>query len=97
MEDYLAPFAQAFRSLPAVVFDDVGSVGDVVVRQKDFDGKSWFYVVNTGAKPARVSLSIPAGTHDLVSGNALTVSTLELKPYELRSFSAPKGRPSLVK
>ena len=98
MEDYLAPFAQAFRSLPAVVFDDVGSVGNVVVRQKDFDGKSWFYVANTGAKPATVALSAPAGTADLVSGAPLGGKTsLALKPYEFRSFSAPKGRPSVGK
>jgi hypothetical protein len=98
MEDYLAPFAQAFRSLPAVVFDDVGSVGDVVVRQKDFDGKSWFYVVNTGAKPASVAFSAPAGTTDLVTGASLDgKATLALRPYEFRSFSAPKGRPSVGK
>ena len=98
MENYLAPFAQAFRSLPAVVFDDVGTVGDVVVRQKDFDGKSWFYVVNAGAKPATVAVSMPDGSADLVSGEKFGgTAKLSLAPYSLRSFSAPSGRPSVSK
>ena len=95
MEEPFARFSQAFRSLPAVKFDDVCRKGDVVVRQKDFGGKSWFYVVNTGAKPAVVDLSLPDGTKDLVSGEA-PGKTLKasLRPYEMRSYSAPKGAPS---
>ena len=95
MEEPFARFSQAFRSLPAVTFSDVCRKGDVVVRQKDFGGKSWFYVVNTGAKPAAVELSLPDGTKDLVSGEALgkTLKTT-LRPYEMRSFGAPKGAPS---
>ena len=100
MEDVLVPFLQAFRALPAVVMRDVAAVGDVRVRQCAFDGKTYFYVVNTGAKPAKVTLDFPAKTRNLVTGEVFEGKlfgtrgerrTLTLAPYELRSFSAPKG------
>lgn len=96
MEEPLARFSQAFRALPAVVFDDVTRVGDVVVRQNVFAGKSWFYVVNTGSAAATAELAVPKGTRDLVTGEiAGPELRLDLAPYELRSYSAPRGRPSL--
>jgi hypothetical protein len=102
MEDVLVPFVQAFRALPAVVFDDVGGTETVKLRHKDFDGRSWFYIVNTDMKPARVKLSVPKRTHDLVTDERVggvfseETLTLQLKPYEMRSFSAPEGRPQLL-
>ena len=65
-EDVLVPFIQAFRALPAVVFDDVPSAGDplVKVRRKVFDGKTYLYAINTSDKPSRVTLDVPPGTED---------------------------------
>ena len=98
-EDVLVPFMRAFRALPAVVFDDVPSeAGDslVRVRQKEFDGKSYFYVVNTGEADVAVDVQFPPSTEDLVTGKQVggTAVPLRLKPYELRSFVAPAGRPA---
>lgn len=101
MEEVLVPFMQAFRALPAVVFDDAGGTETVKLRHKDFDGKSWFYVVNTDMKPARVRLSVPERTRDLVTGEQVSgprsseTLDMELGPYEMRSYAAPDGLPSL--
>ena len=105
MEDVLVPFVQAFRALPAVVFDDVGAAtpDGVRLRQKTYEGASWFYVVNTEAKPVRVTLEVPKRSRDLVRdervGGLMGASTLDLvlQPYELRSYSAPEGLPRRVK
>jgi len=96
MEKFLVPFARAFRALPAVTMDTLPGGGEFVrLRQKDYDGKSYFYVVNTGREPAEVTLRMPEGTADLVSGEKLGGKTaLTLAPYSLRSFSAPSGRPA---
>ena len=105
MEDVFVPFVQAFRALPAVVFDDVGAPGSdaVRLRQKTYEGASWFYVVNTDAKPVRVKLEVPARTRDLVKdtrvGGLMGTETLEivLGPYEMRSYAAPEGQPRRLK
>ena len=99
MERHLAAFAQAFRALPAVTMRDVGERDGVMVRQANFDGHSYFYVVNTEAAPRTVAIGFPPASKDLVSGKNLvggsrdTHVTLALKPYELRSFVAPCGKP----
>ena len=88
-EDVLVPFIQAFRALPAVAFDDVPCAGDplVKVRRKVFDGKTYLYAINTGDKPARVTLDVPPGTEDLVTGQGVTSPvTLDLQAYELRAL-----------
>lgn len=98
------PFAQAFRALPAVAFDDVGAVppDGVRLRQAAYGGKSWFYVLNTASAPVRVKLEVPARTRDLVAdervGGLLGASTLELilKPCELRAYAASEGLPRRV-
>lgn len=103
MEDVLVPFLQAFRALPAVVFDDVAAVGDVRVRAKTYDGKSWFYVVNTSDRKQKIKIEFPAKTVNLVSGEVYKGGLfggaekleLELAPYEMRSYSAPKGKPKV--
>lgn len=95
-EDVLVPWMRAFRALPAVRMAEVGRVGEVVARQADFDGRSYFYVVNTSERSVSVDVAFPRGTIDLVSGVAFAGATaLQLQPYELRSFSAPKGKPGL--
>ena len=96
-------FAQAFRALPAVVFDDVGTATDGVrLRQKTYGGTSWFYVVNTEPRPVRVTLEVPSRARDLVKdervGGLMGSATLELvlKPYELRAYAASEGLPRRV-
>jgi len=98
MEACLTPFLQALRALPAVEMDEVGRRGPVVVRQKDFRGASYFYVVNTADKPTTVKLAVPTGTVDRVTGESPDVASdgtvdLALGPYGFRSFSAAIGRP----
>ena len=97
MEEVLVPFVRAFRALPAVTMADVGRVGDVVARQADFDGRSYFYVVNTDLAAKRVTVAFPDGSVDLVTGERLSDErAVDLRPYELRSFAAPAGRPALT-
>lgn len=90
MEDVLVPFVQAFRALPPVRMRETGRLGDVVVRQVDFDGHSYFYVVNTAGEPVTLEVSLPSGTTDLVSGLSLSrgKTTVRLDAYELRSFQS---------
>ena len=97
-EDVLVPWMRAFRALPAVRMAEIGRIGDVVARQADFDGRSYFYVVNTGKDETTVKVTFPEGTKDLVSGEARSAvpADLKLAPYELRSFSAPKGQPIVL-
>ena len=104
MEDQLVPFAQAFRALPGVVFDDVGGTDVVKLRYKNHWGKSWFYLVNTDNKPATVTVELPSKTLDLVTGETwggffggTASTTFKLAPYQMRSFSAPEGQPKWVK
>ena len=107
MEAELVPFAQAFRALPAVVMEDVAAPAENVrVRACSFNEKTYFYVVNAGGSPATVRLEFPAKTQDLVTGETwgdgffgggATVQELKLRPWELRSYSAPEGRPRAVR
>jgi hypothetical protein len=95
MEEHLRAFAAAYRALPAVVMDEIGRQGNVVLRHADFAGKSYFYLVNTDHAPAEVALSVPAGTRNLVTGASLAGDVrLSLGPYQLMSFAAPSGRPA---
>jgi len=95
METYLAPFAQAFRALPAVRFEDLaGSTETVKLRALAHEGKTWFYVVNTGDRPAEFTVSAEAPEiTDLMTGLPATERNgkdlaLLLQPYQLRSFCA---------
>lgn len=96
MEDVLVPFVQAFRALPAVRFGEAGGDEVVKLRAARHGGRSWFYLVNTGDAPRTVTAAFPPGTRDCVTGEALSGDVaLTLAPYQLRSFSAPAGRPAL--
>ena len=96
MEYLLVPWMQAFRALPAVKMAEVGRQGNAVVRQATFRGKSYFYVCNTDENAATLTLALPGGSTDLVSGRkAGGRVTLQLEPYELRAYSAPNGKPVL--
>ena len=98
MEEHLVPFAQAFRALPAVTMETLPGGGEFVrLRHVNYDGRSWFYIVNTGVEPAKVKVRFPQGTADLVSGEKLSgVREIALGPYELRSFGAAFGCPALA-
>lgn len=98
MEDYLVPFARAFRALPAKTFSDIESGSEVVkVRQTEYAGKTWFYVVNTDHQPATITLNIATPevtdllTNTPATEHAAGKAALSLAPYQLRSFSAPLG------
>ena len=104
MEDRLVPFARAFRALPAVVMSDVETGHPAVrVRWCEYEGRSWFYVVNTDFRPASILLQMPADTADLVRGEKYGPSLfggdgtvrLDLAPYDFRSYSAPAGKPGV--
>ncbi len=92
-------FIQAFRTLPAVVFGDEGKTrtDGVRLRQATYEGMSWFYVVNTGATPARVKLEVPARTRDLAKdarvGGLFGAETLDLAlgPFEMRAYAATEA------
>ena len=98
MDEYLVPFAQAFRALHAVSMETLPGGGDFLrLRYVRHDGKSYFYIVNTGSEKVEVSIRFPNGTKDLVSGERLdgTVA-FSLGSYALRSFVSQSGRPELV-
>lgn len=87
-------FASAYRSLPDVKFDTVGSTTDpVVVRQLRHDGQLFFYIINRDFYPLPVDLKFtndPVNIQDLATGETLSgasVWSVDLGPYELRSFS----------
>lgn len=95
MEEYLIPFSRAFRALPAKRFGDLaGSTKTVKARTLNHDGSLWFYVVNTADKPATFAVSADkTDVTDLLTGakpeefDGRTL-TLQLQPYQFRSFSA---------
>ena len=97
MEEYLRAFAAAYRALPAVVMKEIGRQSNVVLRHADYDGQSYFYVVNTDWKPTTAKLAVPPGTRNLVTGDAMPygVTELSLGSYQLMSFTAPSGKPTL--
>lgn len=93
MEDAIRPFVQAFKALPAVKFDTLVA-GDVTVRQRRFDGRSWFYAVNTTGERRQVRLEIPSVATDLVSGERLGKGScaIALEPWELKSYVMSEGK-----
>lgn len=90
IEDKLARFAKAYRTLPAVKFEDIAGLADPVrVRQKVVDGANYVYVLNRLPYPVTVELALEGGAaEDLVSGETSTGGklVLALRPYDLRSF-----------
>lgn len=99
MEEYLTPFLRAFRSLPPILLQELGRDGDVVVRGGEYNGKYYFYVVNTNYKPTTIKIKMPARSKDLVSGKYCNDKTkeveLQLNGYEMKSFSTSEGAPAL--
>jgi hypothetical protein len=95
MEQELEPFSRALGTLPAVRFEDVPAAVDPVrIRQRTFDQRHFFYVLNTLPEPVKAAVTL-AETDSLlepVSGTRHPASrelTLALAPYELRTFVSP--------
>jgi hypothetical protein len=87
MEEYLAPFAQVFRALPAVQFDTVADLDGVVVRRKTLAGTEWVYAVNTTGEERTVTVDLPSGAKNAVTGaTAGGRRAITLAPWELRAF-----------
>ena len=93
-------FIQAFRTLPAVTFNDADTprADALRLRQATYEGMNWFYAVNTGATPARVKLEVPARTRDLAKdtrvGGLFGAETLDLVlgPFEMRAYATPESK-----
>ncbi|MGI5869378.1 MAG: malectin domain-containing carbohydrate-binding protein [Kiritimatiellia bacterium] len=91
-EEETREWTQAFCALPALPFNDMGGVADPVVgRCLPTSGGTYFYVVNMHHTPmtARISLAgnrkIPVYL-DLSTDAESTSETIDLLPYQLRSF-----------
>lgn len=99
MEDVLVPFVRAFRALPPVKMrDDPASDVNVKIRRAQYAGRDYFYVLNTDKVSHVKEIPVPVGTEDLAGGRLPEkffgrTMELKLKPYELRSFSAPIQKP----
>lgn len=96
MEEYLTPFAKAFRALPAKIFAAVDTRDEFVKARRLVDeGSTWFYVVNTSDRAVKTEVMVDGeGIVDLVSGKTLGGSTvsLDMQPYQLRSFKVKGAR-----
>ncbi|MCR4575488.1 MAG: LamG domain-containing protein [Lentisphaeria bacterium] len=87
MEDYLIPFAKAFRALPAKRFNDLPeSTETVKARYLTINNHTYLYIVNTSDKPAQAEIQQANITADLVTGRPYHGDTINLPPYTLRSF-----------
>ena len=87
MEDYLIPFAKAFRALPAKRFNDLPeSTETVKARYLTINNHTYLYIVNTSDKPAQAEIQQANITADLVTGRPYQGDTINLPPYSLRSF-----------
>lgn len=87
MEERLRPFMAAWRSLPAVKFDDLASPDpDVVVRGKSVAGREYKYVVNCSVVPRCVKISDIGGMKDLVSHEVMR-GEIALPAWGLRAFA----------
>jgi hypothetical protein len=79
MEREIDEFSRAYRTLPAVRFDDIPGLEDPVrVRQKTVDGRLHYYALNRLPEPVEIRLRLNDGTF---------IGPLALKPFELRTFS----------
>ncbi len=87
MEDYLIPFAKAFRALPAKRFNDLSeSTETVKARYLTINNHTYLYIVNTSDKAAQAEIQQANITADLVTGRPYQGDTINLPPYTLHSF-----------
>lgn len=91
-EAVLIPWMRAFRSLPAVVMDDLFHGGDIVARNVRYKGEYYCYVVNTSEAAKVVTCDFPSRCKDTVTGHDVSKQReLRLEAYELRAYKAPEG------
>jgi hypothetical protein len=87
MEEYIAPFAQAFRSLPAEDFDTVLNDNGVVVREKKVNGVKWFYIANTTGESRKINILILPGTKNTRTGEVYKGNgSINLQPWDFIAF-----------
>jgi concanavalin A-like lectin/glucanase superfamily protein/glycosyl hydrolase family 10 len=104
MEPYLAKFSQAFRTLPAIKFDDVKKIEDPIrCRQKKIDGATYFYLLNKLPINVKMDLTINhcEDVIDLQKGSTSEnfnngVLGLTLAPYELCTFKINNQQAEIV-
>ncbi len=85
-------FARAFGALPRLSFNTVKNPNhSIVVRYLKTKNGTYFYVVSNVWTNSRVRLDWAGADEyvDLSTNKKLTGKTIELKPYELRSFLIP--------
>nr|MDO8111003.1 family 10 glycosylhydrolase [Candidatus Sigynarchaeota archaeon] len=94
----LQRFARAFRALPRKRFETVGTTTDPVAMRALVDrGRRYFYLVNRDYYPVTVDVAFnqqPGDVIDLASSEKQSMqerTSIELGPYELRTFSAGPG------
>lgn len=94
-EAVTAPYMRAFRSLPAAKFADVKGFShpDARFRTAKVGGTDWYYVVNTGYDPVELTLDLPEGTVDAVTGGTVG-KALRLDSYELRALRRSSALPT---
>ena len=92
MEDVLVPFIRAFKALPPVVMREVKREGAVIVREAEYQGKSYLYAVNTSDIPAEITLPVRFDVEDLVTGQSRAPGeAIRLDAWELKSFSEQRN------
>lgn len=85
-------FARAFAALPRQSFNMVKNPNhSIVVRYLNTKNGTYFYVVSNVWSESKVTLNWPDKDEyiDLSTNKKLNSKTIELKPYELRSFLIP--------
>lgn len=76
-EDVLVPWMRAFRSLPAVRFEDLPApAADVVFRGTTHKGVVWRYLCNVSSRPRMVTLPANEG------GEKVSLDAYELKVWK---------------
>ena len=89
-EEVTREFVRAYRALPALPFRDLDGYGDregaaVVGRVRETQNGAYFYFVNVTDRPQSAKSPFWRSL-DLSTGERGFRRTIELKPYELRSF-----------
>ena len=87
-EEFVTPWMQAFRSLPAVKFSTLPLGTDkVVLRGARHKGVEYRYLVNVTPDDQTIKATMPDGMRDAVSGEpAGGTREFSLAPWELRAF-----------
>ena len=93
-EEVVREFVRAYRALPALPFRNLKGWGEkdgatVVGRGCETKNGVYFYFVNLTDRPQTATAPLD-GARDLSTDEPLAGKTVELRPYELRSFLKAK-------